>query len=241
MTRPQPHPEHRRTDETDPPELLTASPEVGAADLAPRRRNWRPLWWTLGVLLVLGALAGSWFGLPIRNVAVEGNVRLSPGQIKALAGLTPGFAWPYYGAWRAQGLRRSPWIRSATVTRRFPDAVTVRVTERVPYARWKKSDGRTVAVAEDGLVLPGAQHVGALPLLSGWGPNRAHEALFVLRTLRGYNVQSVAYTPSGITVKTATGSLWAGDPKYLLKYAGATVQFPSKSIHIYPWGVSVQE
>ena len=248
MTLPEPHPKNRRPNqEGGGPEPAPQDPTPAPNDAEgtspgdPARRNWRPLWWTLGTLLVAGALAGSWFGLPIRNVRVEGNVRLSPGQVKALAGLTPGFAWPYYGAWRARGLERSPWIQSAVVTRRFPDAVSVRVVERVPYARWKRPGGDVVAIAEDGLVLPGAKGVGALPLLSGWGPSRAEEALFVLRALQRYNVQSVAYTPSGITVKTATGSLWSGDLKYLLKYAGATVQYPSKQIHIYPWGVSVQE
>jgi len=209
------------------------------------RRDWRPLWWTLGTLLALGALVGAWVGLPIRQVKVEGNVRLSPAQVRQLAGLTPvfgsEFGWVYYGHWRATGLRKSPWIQSAVITRRFPDRVSVQVVERVPFARWKKRDGRIVAVAEDGRVLPGARNVGALPLLTGWGPSRADQALFIARALRQYNVQSVAYTPSGFTVKTATGTVWSGDLKYLLKYAGAVVQHPSKQIYIYPWGVSVQE
>ncbi|WP_407636483.1 cell division protein FtsQ/DivIB [Deinococcus phoenicis] len=160
--------------------------------------------------------------------------------MRQLAGLTPGFSWPYYGAWRAQGLAHSPWVQSAVVTRRFPDAVDVRVVERVPFARWQRPDGSVVALAEDGTVLPGARLPDTLPLLSGWGPDRLRDALFVARALGQYNVQSVAYTPSGITAKTAGGTVWSGDLKNLLKYAGAIVQFPSKQIHIYPWGVSVQ-
>lgn len=221
---------------SDAPGLDAGSP----GDTPPRRRDLRPLWWTLGMLALLGTLAASWFAFPVRTVAVQGNVRLSPAQVRQLAGLTPGFAWPYYGAWRAQGLRRSPWIESATVTRRFPDAVLVRVRERVPFARWQGPGGRIVTLAEDGRALPGARGVEGLPLLTGWGPDRRRDALFVARALRKYNVQSVAYTPSGITAKTGSATVWSGDLETLLKYAGAIVQFPDKELYIYPWGVSVQ-
>ncbi|GAA5533192.1 FtsQ-type POTRA domain-containing protein [Deinococcus metallilatus] len=248
MTDPRPHAGNRRiTAVADVPEPVPADPAPPPPDPAPaedpprRRVNRRPLWWGLGAAVVIGALAGSWYGLPVRTVTVEGNAQLTAAQVRRLAGLTPGFSWPYYGAWRAQGLASTPWIRSAVVTRRFPDAVDVRVVERVPFARWQRPDGSVVALAEDGTVLPGAGHLDALPLLSGWGPDRLRDALFVARALQQYNVQSVAYTPSGITAQTANGTVWSGDLKNLLKYAGAIVQFPSKQIHIYPWGVSVQE
>ncbi|WP_034385097.1 cell division protein FtsQ/DivIB [Deinococcus sp. YIM 77859] len=246
MTDPQPRARNRRiTAVAEVPEPLSsasAPPAVPPAQEPPQppKRRWARVGWSLVAVLVAGALVGSWFAFPIRTVKVLGNVRLSDAQVRRLAGLTPGFAWPYYGTWRAQGLRESPWIRSAVVTRRFPDTVTVQVVERVPFARWVRPDGQVVTLAEDGRVLPGARNVGALPLLSGWGPNRVRDALFALRALQRYNVQSVAYTPSGLTVKTATGSLWSGDLNTLLKYAGAIVQFPEQQIHIYPWGVSVQ-
>lgn len=243
MNDPEPRPRNQRITAVpaapEPVPVVSGSPSP--EDPPAPSRKWRRLWWGLGAVLVAGALAGSWYALPVRTVTVEGNTRLSGAQVRQLAGLTPGFAWPYYGAWRAQGLRRSPWIRSAVITRRFPDMVEVRVDERVSFARWRRPDGRVVALAEDGTVLPGAYDVGTLPLLTGWGPGRVGDALYALRALRGYNVQSVAYTPSGITAKTASGTVWSGDLRTLLKYAGALVQFPNKQIHIYPWGVSVQE
>jgi len=244
MTDPEPRRRNRRiSPDPSAPHLPSAPASSSDVPEAPRpRRDLRPLWWTLGTLALAGVLAASWFAFPVRTVTVQGNVRLSPVQVRELAGLTPGFGWPYYGAWRAQGLRRSPWIQSATVTRRFPDAVEVRVQERVPFARWQEPGGRVVTLAEDGRVLPGARGGGleSLPLLTGWGPDRRRDALFVARALRRYNVQSVAYTPSGITAKTAGGTVWSGDLRTLLKYAGAIVQFPEKELHIYPWGVSVQ-
>ncbi|WP_026332215.1 cell division protein FtsQ/DivIB [Deinococcus apachensis] len=244
MTDPEPRPRNHRITAAPPAlEPVPTTPDAPVPEVPPTRlrRRWGRLWWTLGAVALAGALAASWFALPIRAVTVTGNTRLSEAQVRKLAGLTSGFAWPYYGTWRAQGLRRSPWISSAVVTRRFPDTVEVRVTERVPFARLQQPGGRVVVLAEDGMVLPGAREVDALPLLTGWGPGRVGDALFVARALRGYNVQSVEYTPSGITARTASGSVWSGDLRTLLKYAGALVQFPNKQIHIYPWGVSVQE
>lgn len=252
MTDPDPRPRNRRVPLPRPaPEPVPAEPPVpeSGEQAAPpppppplprRPLNLRPLWWTLGVAAVLGVTAASWFLLPIRTVTVQGNQRLSEAQVRGLAGLTPGFGWLYYGRWRAGGLARSPWIEAATVTRRFPDAVTVQVREREPFARWKRPDGMIVTLAEDGLVLPGARNVSSLPLISGWGPDRRAEALALTRALRRYNVQSVAYTPSGFTAATPTATAWSGDLSTLLKYAGAIVQFPDQEIHIYPWGVSVQ-
>ncbi|MPY66232.1 FtsQ-type POTRA domain-containing protein [Deinococcus sp. SDU3-2] len=249
MTDPDPRPTNRRVPAPKPaPDPVTTEPpasEPAVEDVPPpppprRPLNLRPLWWTLGSAAVLGVLAASWFLLPIRTVTVQGHERLSEAQVRRLAGLTPEFGWLYYGRWRAGGLARSPWIEAATVTRRFPDTVVVRVREREPFARWKRPGGEIVTLAEDGTVLPGARNVAGLPLISGWGPDRRAEALALTRALRRYNVQSVAYTPSGFTAATPTTTAWSGDLATLLKYAGAIVQFPDQEIHIYPWGVSVQ-
>ncbi|WP_102127715.1 cell division protein FtsQ/DivIB [Deinococcus planocerae] len=221
-----------------PPAAAEAASAFGTRERARRRRR---LWASLALVLVVGALVGLWFGLPVRTVTVSGHARLSEARVRDLAGLTPGFSWAYYGAWRARGLEESPWVQSAQVTRRFPDTVAISVTERVPFARWRRPDGEVLAVAEDGTVLPGAGNVARLPLLGGWGPDRLEDALFVARSLGRYNVQSVAYTPSGVTAKTAGGTVWSGDLDTLLNYAGALTQFPGKRIHIYPWGVSVQK
>ncbi|MEF2278179.1 FtsQ-type POTRA domain-containing protein [Deinococcus sp. YIM 134068] len=237
----EPRPKNYRVSPPPPPEPEPAAAPVsvfGSQEQAKRRRK---LWAALALLLALGALVGLWFGLPVRTVTVSGQSRLSEARVRELAGLTPGFSWAYYGRWRSRGLEAHPWIQSAQVTRRFPDTVEVRLTERVPYARWRKPDGEIVAVAPDGTVLPAAENVARLPLLGGWGPERLMDALFVARAMERYNVQSVAYTPSGVTVKTASGTVWSGDPRTLLNYAGAVTQFPGKRIHIYPWGVSVQE
>lgn len=203
----------------------------------PPRRRWP---WPLAALLLAGLCAALWYGLPVRRIEVGGNKVVSARRVAELAGLHKGFGWPFYGAWRARALAEHPWIRAATVTKVFPDTVRVRVTERVPGARVRRG-GREVVIALDGTVLPGARPAATLPLLSGWGPDRLAEAIRAARLLARYNVSSVEYTPSGLTVKTASGTLWSGSLVSLQKYAAGVTMNPGKRVNIYPWGVSVQQ
>lgn len=210
-------------------------------------------WWMLGGLtLLLAGLAASWFALPIRQVAVTGNKVLSAAEVKALSGARPGSGWLYYGPRQARGLLSNPWIASASVTRHFPDSVEIAITERQPVLRLVSqsepgsnpvptSTGRPALVADGGLILPWKPGFEKLPEVSGWGPERLAESVLVTRALSRYTVQSVAYSPSGLSVKTAGGTAWSGDPKSLMKYAGSISMYPNKKINIYPWGVSVQQ
>ena len=224
------------------------APAVPPARARARSRI-RPGWVVLSVLGVAALAAGSWFLLPVRTVEVTGNTRLPGWQVKALAGLDrPGQGWLYYGARQAQGLLENPWIGAVTVTRRFPGGVSIAVQERQPVARWggDAPAGQTLLVAGDGTLLPrlpGITLTGTerLPLLSGWGPERRSDALLLARALSRYAVQSVTYNPSGFTVKAGNGTAWSGDLQTFVKYAGSIGMYPDKRIHIYPWGVSVQE
>lgn len=203
------------------------------------RRFWR--WWLLGAAaLCLGLVAASWFALPVRQVTVSGNKVLGAAQVKALAGAVPGRGWLYYGPKQAGGLLQNPWVASAQIIKHFPDALEIRVTERQPALRLLGRGGERL-VSQDGKVLPLAKGFGKLPSVSGWGPARLGDAVLVTRALSRYTVQSVTYTPSGLTVKTAAGTVWSGDLKSLVKYAGSISMYPNKTVHIYPWGVSVQQ
>ena len=203
----------------------------------------------LGAALLAGLLYLSWAQVPVRQVVVSGNAFLPADEVRRLAGLPAGqapFGWLYYGHWKAKGLLASPWVASAEVVRQFPDTVRIQVTERRPLARWNRSGKPPVLLAEDGTVLPlGVGSVpgkfAALPVISGWGPERLNEALRLTGALSRYTVQSVTYTPSGLSAQTATGTAWGGDLETFVKYAGSIGMYPNKQIHIYPWGVSVQE
>jgi cell division protein FtsQ len=210
-------------------------------DLNSKLERRRKLRWFFATFLVISTVVTLWFAVPIRSIEVKGNHHLSKAQVCELAGLTPGFSWIYYGPWRARGIKANSWIRSAKIIKRFPQSIEVRLIERKPFANWQRPDGNVVTVAEDNTMLPDAENVKALPTLQGWGPSRLSEAILVARALARYNVKSVVYTPSGVVVHTAQGTVWSGDLRALVKYAGAIVQFPSKRIFIYPWGVSVQQ
>ncbi len=199
-------------------------------------------WGWVAVPALLLGLAASWFALPIREVEVSGNRHLSAEDVVAAAGLARGSSWLYYGARQAAGLTANPWIATAEVARQFPGRLSIKVTERAPYAVLRESGQSPVAVARDGTHLPGAPlNLGGLPTISGWGPERTGDALTALEALAPYHVQLVKYTPSGLTVSSPESTAWSGDLESLLKYAGALADYPNQAIHIYPWGVSVQE
>lgn len=88
--------------------------------------------------LRLAALQGSAdMGLKVEEVLVEGRHRTDGELILARLGLALGR--PILDvdpeAARAE-LEALPWVQVATVQRRFPDRVTVLVTEQVPVLRW---------------------------------------------------------------------------------------------------------
>lgn len=229
-----------------PAERAKAEAEARAL-LRPTPVRW--VWVLLPLVLLAGA--ASRLALPIREVAVSGNVRLSAEQVVQAAGVRPDTGWLYYGARQAQGLADEPWVAAATVTRQFPSRLHITVTERTPYAVWRRAQaqGGDVWVARDGTLLASAQQkedvsaaTDQLPAVKGWGPNRLPEALALLETLQPYHVQLVKFTPSGFTVYTAEGgAAWSGDLATLLKHSDALSRYPNKPLYIYPWGVSVQE
>jgi cell division protein FtsQ len=74
------------------------------------------------------------------------------------------------------------WIESVTVERRLPDTIYVRLTERLPIARWQHENHVSV-IDDKGKVLPDAnpENFGQLPLVVGQGaPDEAKVLLDAL-------------------------------------------------------------
>ena len=120
------------------------------------------------VLAILGALG--WYGLeaissqPVRKVHFAGELgRIARADLEAFAQGVQGAAsqGASLGAVR-EAARRIPWVRDATVRRRFPDAVEVTFQTHEPLARW--DDG--ALVSERGEIF-NAEYAGALPRFNG--------------------------------------------------------------------------
>jgi cell division protein FtsQ len=92
-------------------------------------------------------------GLSVRNVLVEGRAETRAADI--LEALQAERGAPLLGidvAAAKERLERLPWVRSATVERRLPDTLRVRVEERQAFALWQQ--GKRLAVIDrDGTVI----------------------------------------------------------------------------------------
>ncbi len=91
--------------------------------------------------LCLGALrAWEWARtspfFAVRSISVRGAVHAKPGELVTRSGLGVGqnlFRVDLAAA--ARGVEASPWVTSASVSRRFPMAVEIEVTEHAPAAK----------------------------------------------------------------------------------------------------------
>ncbi len=116
---------------------------------------------------LLSASAG--MGLHIENVLVTGRNRVHRADVAAALRAERGmaiFAFDPYAAKRR--LEALPWVRAATVERRLPDTIYLRLVEREPFALWQKS-GTLALIDRDGVVIT-QDHLGRygrLPMVVG--------------------------------------------------------------------------
>jgi cell division protein FtsQ len=92
-------------------------------------------------------------GLAVGNVQVEGRERASREAVLsavAVARGTPILAVDPAAA--KQRLEAVPWIRSASVERRFPDTLHIRLVERQPLAFWQRH-GKLALIDRDGVAI----------------------------------------------------------------------------------------
>lgn len=123
--------------------------------------------------------AGS-FGLSVDNVYLEGRENVSKDDVMAALQIRRGaplFGFDLFAA-KAR-LEALPWVQSASVERRTPDTIYVRIAERQPFALWQH-DGRVMLVDREGVVLTDKNlgRFGNLLLLVGAeAPEHAQELL----------------------------------------------------------------
>ena len=117
-----------------------------------------------------GLAAGAWYGFdsissqPIREVRFAGDLgRIAPSDLQAFAHSVQG-ASPNGASLDAvrEAARRIPWVRDASVRRRFPDAIVVTLEPHEPLARW--GEGTLVSTRGDVFT---ADYKGFLPRFHG--------------------------------------------------------------------------
>ena len=133
-----------------------------------------------GATVAAAVLAGgAWYAFdaissqPIERVQFAGDLhRVAPADLEAFARAVQGVnaTGTSLEAVR-EAARRIPWVREATVRRRFPDAVVVTLETHEPLARW--NDTGLVSARGD---LFSAEYDGALPRFHGRDASAAQMA-----------------------------------------------------------------
>ncbi|MBL8521735.1 MAG: cell division protein FtsQ/DivIB [Betaproteobacteria bacterium] len=110
--------------------------------------------------------------LPVREVAFSGEFkRVDPDALKRIGAAMQSMGGSLLTVDLAQvraAVKEVPWVREATVSRRFPGTIVVGVEEHEPFARWEPAE----SPEEDALVSVAgevfrAESADALPLLGG--------------------------------------------------------------------------
>ena len=127
----------------------------------------------------VGDVAAS-MGLRVTNVIVEGRSKTPEPMLRAALGIRPGEPILSYSLAEArQRLESIKWVETATVERRLPATIVVRLVERRPFAVWQ-SEGKFLLVDRDGDIVADsdvAAFSGQLPLVVGPGALAAAAAL----------------------------------------------------------------
>jgi cell division protein FtsQ len=139
-------------------------------------------------------------GFGIAEVHLTGNSRTPTASIMAALDLHKG--QPIFGAdvhaARAR-VMQLPWVSDAEVRRRYPDDVSVRIIEKLPYALWQSPDGKVWVVERDGglITTDGIQEFRHLPTLFGAGGAAASDIVEAVATHRAISARIKAYERVG--------------------------------------------
>ena len=135
-------------------------------------------------------------GFSIAQVHLSGNARTPVESIVAALGFKPGqsiFAADLQAA-RAR-LKQLPWVSDADVRRRYPDDISVRIMEKLPFALWQAGDGKLWVVERDGgrITTDGIEQFKGLPLLAGDGGAAASDIVDAVQLHRATQARVRAF------------------------------------------------
>jgi cell division protein FtsQ len=144
---------------------------------------------------VSGAVADAGFG--VYEIRIGGNRRVATSTIFAALGLKPGQSIFFIDLPAARArIMALDWIASADVVRRYPDAITVAVVEKRPFALWQIPDDQVAVVERTGGIITtqGVENFAKLPKLLGAGaPEAAADLVDAAMTHRAVSARIAAY------------------------------------------------
>ena len=126
--------------------------------------------------------ASAHLGLSVQEVLVDGRVETPAADVLHVLDVSRGGPILAFRPAEAKAeLEKLPWIKTASVERRLPNTVYVRLAERVPLALWQRR-GQLTLIDRDGVEIPGADlsRFGALPVVVGDGAPKHAADLFAL-------------------------------------------------------------
>lgn len=135
-----------------------------------------------GRLAEAGYAATASLGLTVEDVLVEGRERTGGDEILGILDIERGTAILRLDTAEARStLEALPWVKQATVQRRLPGIVYVRLVERRPMALWQLR-GELTVIDQDGEVIAGAEakRFAGLPLVVGAGAPEQTRALLAM-------------------------------------------------------------
>jgi cell division protein FtsQ len=122
----------------------------------------------------------------VKDVVVEGRRYTSKDELAEALDVKAGS--PILAFSPAQAYDRItglPWVAEATVERRLPDTLYVRLTERRPMARWQH-DGATVVIDSEGAPIPNASPADFPDLLLVAGDKAPEDTKHLLISLKKF-------------------------------------------------------
>ncbi len=161
------------------PLALAAGLGVGAVLSGVSPGQLSPQGISAGALALTGKL-----GLVVSDIEVEGRTTTDTATILAALDAHAGTPILAVNPQRAkQQLEALPWVRSASIERRFPGTIYVHLVERKPLAVWQH-DGKQELIDQDGTVIPvtDLSRFAKLPTVVG-GDQARHGAAQLLDVL----------------------------------------------------------
>jgi cell division septal protein FtsQ len=196
--------------------------------------RWRLVRCAVG--LVAAAYAGHWLvslvadagALRVTHVVVQGNQRLSNGEVLALLDGLRGesILGADLGHWRDR-LLNSPWVADASLRRELPSTVDVVIAEREPFGIGRFASGLYL-IDERGTIIDeyGPNYAELdLPIVDGLAVPSAEGSLAIdqvraelaMRLLRAVRVRNLGRRISQVDVTDARNAvvILAGDPAWI--------------------------